>query len=575
MVSKVPGNSEPIDVRALSNLPPIQNQDSKPSVPIISVPEGDVAKSEQTLKHSAGLIAGIVVLGVALAVVAVALTVLAPGVPQAIVLAIAFSGLSVGGVTTLRSLINGVRTLVAPKMTVKQRAKSAALLGAGLTGAGLVLKLGSSYVPGGYGSALGKFGDISYGRGSGAFFAGFAHYLYVHFFQSKKAAAGAELTPEEMLIEGAKLRKITRGLILLGTGFAFLGISLAVVGTLVVTGGAATALIVLAPPLISLGISLIISNMLHTTLGQWRAFAKAQQEQDLLGDTKLKNIAQADFSHEIEGSVEIAASENSHTPPAIERLSEKEIDDALSLTKKQKRILALSGLLLVAGITCTVLAGFGGFPIVQVLLLSSIGGAISSSAVPMVASGIVLVAHQLKARLQISLAKRREARLKARMMNEMFEHEGRTILLSKKEKDETWKFAGKSVILQTEKAIRQYVNCANKEEKFQSIIVATMILLAGLGVLALTLIPGIAPIAGGVLAIGGVLLGISITLYLQRFINWLHQQLVKLRDHIQHRQSIIVQGAAACDFDAEDIIVDLVADSFEFDGDSFIESMEA
>ena len=185
MVSKVPGNSEPIDVRALSNLPPIQNQDSKPSAPIISVPEGDVAKSEQTLKHSAGLIAGIVVLGVALAVVAVALTVLAPGVPQAIVLAIAFSGLSVGGVTTLRSLINGVRTLVAPKMTVKQRAKSAALLGAGLTGAGLVLKLGSSYVPGGYGSALGKFGDISYGRGSGAFFAGFAHYLYVHFFQAE------------------------------------------------------------------------------------------------------------------------------------------------------------------------------------------------------------------------------------------------------------------------------------------------------------------------------------------------------------------------------------------------------
>ena len=131
------------------------------------------------------------------------------------------------------------------------------------------------------------------------------------------------------------------------------------------------------------------------------------------------------------------------------------------------------------------------------------------------------------------------------------------------------------MILQTERAIRQYVNCANKEEKFQSIIVATMILLAGLGVLALTLIPGIAPIAGGVLAIGGVLLGISITLYLQRFINWLHQQLVKLRDHIQHRQSIIVQGAVACDFDAEDIIVDLVADSFEFGGDSFVESMEA
>lgn len=241
MVSKVPGNSEPIDVQALSNLPPIQNQDSKPSAPIISVLEGDVAKSEQTLKHSARLIAGIVVLGVALAVVAVALTVLAPGVPQAIVLAIAFSGLSVGGVTTLRSLINGVKTLVAPKMTVKQRAKSAAWLGAGLTGAGLVLKLGSSYVPGGYGSVLGKFGDVSYSRGSGAFFAGFAHYLYVRFFQSKKAAAGAELTPEEMLIEGAKIRKVAKGLILLGTGFAFLGISLAVVGTLVVTGGASTA----------------------------------------------------------------------------------------------------------------------------------------------------------------------------------------------------------------------------------------------------------------------------------------------------------------------------------------------
>lgn len=93
-----------------------------------------------------------------------------------------------------------------------------------------------------------------------------------------------------MLIEGAKIRKLANGLVLLGVGFACLGIALAVVGTLAVTGGAATALIVLAPPLISLGISLVISNMLHTTLGQWRAFARAQQDQDLLVDTKLKTF---------------------------------------------------------------------------------------------------------------------------------------------------------------------------------------------------------------------------------------------------------------------------------------------
>ncbi|AAF39472.1 hypothetical protein FTM89_03420 [Chlamydia trachomatis] len=572
MVSRVPGNSEPIDVNAIGDLSLIQNQGSSTYIPMVSIPEEGVSKSGQALKHSAGLIAGIVVLGVALAIVAVALTILAPGAPQAIVLAIAFAGISVGGVTTLRSLINGIKDLVAPRMSVKQRAKSAALLGAGLAGAGLVLKFGSSYIPGGYGSTIGKFGDISYSRGSGALFAGFAHYLYVRFFQSKKAASGVDLTPEEMLVEGAKIRKIARCLVLLGAGFACLGISLAVVGTLVATGGAAAALIVFAPPLISLGISLVISNMLHTTLGQWRVFARAQQEQDLLAETKLKNIAQADFSRKVEGKVEVDISESAFTSASVERLSDKEINQALSLTKKQKRILALSGLLLVAGITCTVLAGFGGFPVVQVLLLSSIGGAISSSAVPMVASGVIHAVHQLRARLQISLARRREARLKARMMNEMFEQEGRTILLSKEEKDETWERAGRSVIVQTEKAIREHVNQANKEEKFQSIIVATMILLSGLAILALTLVPGLAPIAGGVLAIGGVLLGISITMYLQKLIHWLHQQLVKLYNHVQHRQSIIVQGSEECDFDAEDIIVDLVADSFEIDGDAFLEA---
>ena len=150
--------------------------------------------------------------------------------------------------------------------------------------------------------------------------------------------------------------------------------------------------------------------------------------------------------------------------------------------------------------------------------------------------------------------------------------ETRVGLLSKKEQEETWKLVGKPVIFQTEQAIREYVNGATKEERFQSILVATIILLAGLGVLSLTLIPGLAPISGGILAIGGALLGISITMYLQRFIQWLYEQLIKLRDYIQNRQSVIVQGASACDFDAEDIIVDLVAESFEVDGDSFVES---
>ena len=488
MVSKVPGNSEPVDINALSNLSSIQNQGAGTSLPTVSIPEETVSRPGLILKHSAELVAGIVVLGLALAVVAVALTVLAPGVPQAIVLAIAFSGLSVGSVTTLRSLIHGVKTLIFPKMTVKQRAKSAAFLGAGLTGVGIVLKLGASCIPGGYGNVIGKFGDISYSRGSGAFFSGFAHYLYVRFFQSAKAASGEQLSPEEMLIEGAKIRKLARGLILLGIGFTCLGISLAVVGTFVVTGGAATALVVLVPPLISLGIFLVVSNLLHTTIGQWRAFVKAQEEQDLLVDGKLKNIAQADFNHQVKEDVEI--SDFTNTPGFVKRLSQKEINDALSLTKKQKRILVISGLLLIAGITCTVLAGFAGFPVVQVLLLSSIGGAISSAAVPMVASGVVHAVHQLRARLRISLARRKEARLKARMRSEMNEREGTTSWLSKDQQEATWRLAGKAAIIQTERAIREQVNQANKEERFQSVIIATMILLAGVGILALTLIPG-------------------------------------------------------------------------------------
>lgn len=84
MVSRVPGSSDPVDVNALSNLSPVQNQNSGVSVSAISLPNETVSKSGKTLKYSTELIAGIVVLGVALAIVAIALTILAPGVPQSI-----------------------------------------------------------------------------------------------------------------------------------------------------------------------------------------------------------------------------------------------------------------------------------------------------------------------------------------------------------------------------------------------------------------------------------------------------------------------------------------------------------
>lgn len=188
MVSRVPGSSDPVDVNALSNLSPVQNQNSGVSVSAISLPNETVSKSGKTLKYSTELIAGIVVLGVALAIVAIALTILAPGVPQSIVLAIAFSGISVGGVTTLRSLINGIKTVVAPRMTFRQRAKSAALLGAGLTGAGLVLKLGSSYIPGDMVALSGNLGIFLIIEGV-ELFAGFAHYSMCA-FSSQKSCIG-------------------------------------------------------------------------------------------------------------------------------------------------------------------------------------------------------------------------------------------------------------------------------------------------------------------------------------------------------------------------------------------------
>lgn len=78
MVSRVPGSSDPVDVNALSNLSPVQNQNSGVSVSAISLPNETVSKSGKTLKYSTELIAGIVVLGVALAIVAIALTILAP-----------------------------------------------------------------------------------------------------------------------------------------------------------------------------------------------------------------------------------------------------------------------------------------------------------------------------------------------------------------------------------------------------------------------------------------------------------------------------------------------------------------
>lgn len=514
-----------------------------------SVDKTQASGEKKAFKYSVGLLAGAAVFAVAMAVVVVALTVLAPGLPQAALLAIAMSGVTLGGFSVLKNGLYWLRAKIAPKMSEKKRLKSAIGIGLGFASLGLTAKVGSGFISSKYAAVLGALGSSAYGKGSQSAAVGLAQFLYVKFACSKevlmKASIGEELTPEEVRREAKKLHLISRGLSVVGAGIALLGVTLALIGTFAVPGSQVLMLVMLAlaPPLLSIGATMALQNLLHSSASRWQAFINSRKGEDLLIDSGVKDLRGHAFPKENDGE----------SPPVtitvdgeeVLLISRQEVKDRLSLTKRQKVLLALSILLLLAGVAITFASGFMGLSSLQLMLITSIGSAAVSSVLPIVTSGLVMAVLKLKSRLAISKLRWREARKRAVLMRAGIPTH----------RSESYR----RLIAQTSKAIRAEVDYIENGKEKSSYLLASIFLLAGLAIILITMIPGVAPLAGGLRSLGGSFLGMAGGFFLQQLVAYLYELFLRIKERRRERRKISEEAKRALRVSISDLVVDFAS----------------
>ncbi len=504
---------------------------------------------KKALKHSVGLLAGALVFAVAMAVVVVALTVLAPGLPQAALLAIAMSGVTLGGFSVLKNGLYWLRAKIAPRMSEKKRLKSAIVIGLGFVSLGLTAKVGSGFISSRYAAVLGALGSSAYGKGSQSAAVGLAQFLYVKFACSKevleKVSAGEELTPDEVRREARKLHLISKGLAVLGVGIAILGVTIALIGTFAVPGSQALMLVMLAlaPPLLSIGATMALQNLLHSSASRWRAFINARKGEELLIDSGVKDIRNQSFPKvNDEESPPVTITVDGEEVPLI---SKQEVRDRLSLTKRQKVLLALSVLLLLSGVAVTFASSFIGLNSLQLMLITSIGSAAVSSVLPIVTSGLVMAVLKLKSRLAISKLRWKEARKRAVLMKAGIPTH----------RSESYR----RLVAQTSKAIRAEVDYIENGKEKSSYLLASIFLLAGLAIILITMIPGVAPVASGLRSLGGSFLGMAGGFFLQQLVAYLYELFLQFKERRKERKRISDEAKRVLRVSISDLVVDFAS----------------
>lgn len=548
-------------VRQLGTYPIANRGSSNSSVPSpISLYPKDISIENKQFSHSVGLFAGLAIFTLAMVIVVVALTCLAPGIPQSIILAIALSGVSLGGISAMKNIVYKIRDVFSPHMSEKQRIKSAMGVGIGFSALGFAMKVGGIFVPGGYDAVVGRLGGSASSGGTSSLFTSLSHYIYVKHFRSQKAASGEPLTRIEIMQEARKLHYISLSLLSLGTGFAILGIVLGIVGSLVVGGVPAAVLLVLSPPLISIGIEFVLRTLLHSSVAKWKNFLESRRKQELFVDFGLKDIRnEVLLGEDLEESISINNLHEEGTPQYANiqgkggaGISSEEINRRLSLTTRQKILFSLSVLLLIAGIAAIFASGFAGMTVIQVLLVSTIGSTVAFSVLPMVSSGFAHSVFQMKARFKIAQARRKEKLEKQRFLRQLPKDVEK--LCTEEEINHLWATFGSDVIVNTEVSIKRELDAFDKGISTQGSIFAGIFLVCGIGIMLFALIPALSPIVAGILKIGSTFLVISGGLYLKQLSSWMFLQLVKLRYRLNLRREQLHHFTSKNDISDESFI---------------------
>lgn len=500
--------------------PPSSTNTEPPNIQLPAFQRIEPENVEKKSQYSIGMLAGLIVFGIAIAVTVIALTVIAPGIPQSIVLALGLSLVSLGGISVVKNLVYQVRSLVGfQKSNLKQRAKHALGLGIAFGGIGLAVQVGAKFIPGGYGAVVNRLGSSMHDKGKNTLYSSLVHYLYLKFFRSQKVADGAPLSLEEVRIEAKKLKQISLGVVILGVSFAILGALLAVAGFALVPGVASTVLIALASPILGASLALILQTLLHTSLGQWKIFADAAKKQQLLVDPGLLNLR----NEEAIGPKHPEANE-----PLTEVHKQDPLKEAnISFNHKQKVLFAISVLLLLAGIATICVGGFLPLTALQAFLLLSIGGSLSGVVVPLVAFSSFDFLSQAKIRWHIAKIHRQEKKARDEMFDQLYTVYGGR--LTKRQEDILWQKVGRSEIQRTNDSIQEEIKNF-RTRQVPGLLLGTCFIVCGVALMLLALVPVLAPISAAIIGTGATLFAVGGGFYLQELANWLYQHILKIKN---------------------------------------------
>ncbi len=513
--------------------------------------------------HSMALIAGVTVMAIAITVAVVALTVLTAGIPQSIILGIALSTLVIGSMTTIQNGMGIIHSKVKEKCQEDEKWRIAAhglSLGAGLTSIGFAMKFGGSFIPG-YGSVVGNVGSTAFTMGSNSAFNSLCYLLYMRLAASEKVLKAEPLTEEERMQENRKFAILAMSVLSVGVGCVLLGISLAVVGTVVLSGVPATLALVFAPPLLSIGVGLSLRSLLRGELSKWKEYLK-QSSYDLLEAEALANGSEEgsifnkadtflDMSQQNVSAYlpkgrrtsESSASETSSENGTNSLSSMESVDPSSEplLSRKEKVALALGSLLLITSLTLLLVSGVGGLAAYQILIMSVVGSSILGTAFSTVFSGLFTVAGKLKNRNRSGRFLREQAREKIRAIT------GRK------------KGYYKVNSLDVDKMVASDINQTNKEKVINVLLVGGITFLLGVSIALLGLIPGVGAFSAALISIAGPFLITGGLMLIKRLIDWLNHQLYTYRKRAKERKERIRVATAALGVEPMDVYVDVSA----------------
>lgn len=495
----------------------IQDIQQESSVDLEEYIDSSMPEEELDIKqHKLTIFIGGGVLLISIAVAVIALTVITPSVAQSIVLGGAVAGLIVGGSSFLKSLIKIIYSKLKKEddlSYISKNAKLTLLIGFGLTIFGFLSKLTVISIPemGDFGQILEKIGSTACDMGTFSIFTAMTQLLYNKLFMKNLEK---EIAIDENSKSNENKKEVLNAVLVLsiGIGLSVLGISLLLIGSLMLSGTDQVLALAFATPFLATGISLVMKNIINFP---WQSvkelFEKSlsEKEKNNLTSEVLRKQKEINNNLLINGSID-----------GIEKESKTKEINTSNFSLEKKITLAVSVFFLLLALSLVLTSVFVPGPVFQIKLLSTVGGVVLATSLPSMISGISALAVYIKNKnYWFNKVKVKNNKILCRASI--------TDNLEDSEK-----------LIDLETIVEQQKKLDQKFESKMLIILAGLSILIGIGFMLLSLIPGSFSVAG-IIAVGSPFLIAGGLLLLEKTVSLLREELHRINIKKEKRKKRI------------------------------------